>query len=200
MYSCKQTDSSHFQSSLEDSVEWLSPVSLKYSQIYSYIPYIDTLIHSLPLMLSSEGWSHRSAEIFQRNIPFGWNVRRCKSCFALRLSGVPAIKYLLCRGICVSTDIGWIAHVFFKNVKIVSQCKYFFFLFLPQGSAAVLQRPAENAEQIEVGKLGPSDYFGEWLSSSEHTFLCWNRTLTRSNENVHFFQKHFPEWTHVIMW
>ncbi|GFO23655.1 CAMP-dependent protein kinase type i-alpha regulatory subunit [Plakobranchus ocellatus] len=29
------------------------------------------------------------------------------------------------------------------------------------GSAAVLQRRSENEEQVEVGRLGPSDYFGE---------------------------------------
>lgn len=31
-----------------------------------------------------------------------------------------------------------------------------------QGSAAVLQRRSENEEFVEVGRLGPSDYFGEW--------------------------------------
>ena len=30
-----------------------------------------------------------------------------------------------------------------------------------QGTASVLQRRAENEEPVEVGKLGPSDYFGE---------------------------------------
>ena len=29
-----------------------------------------------------------------------------------------------------------------------------------QGSAAVLQRRSENEDQVEVGRLGPSDYFG----------------------------------------
>ena len=32
-----------------------------------------------------------------------------------------------------------------------------------QGSAAVLQRRSENEEFVEVGRLGPSDYFGEWV-------------------------------------
>lgn len=30
-----------------------------------------------------------------------------------------------------------------------------------QGSAAVLQRRSENEEFVEVGRLGPSDYFGK---------------------------------------
>lgn len=29
-----------------------------------------------------------------------------------------------------------------------------------QGTAAVLQRRSENEEFVEVGRLGPSDYFG----------------------------------------
>lgn len=33
-----------------------------------------------------------------------------------------------------------------------------------QGSAAVLQRRSENEEFVEVGRLGPSDYFGKnWI-------------------------------------
>uniref|UniRef100_A0A1I8JK81 cAMP-dependent protein kinase type I regulatory subunit n=1 Tax=Macrostomum lignano TaxID=282301 RepID=A0A1I8JK81_9PLAT len=35
-----------------------------------------------------------------------------------------------------------------------------FFIIL-EGVAAVLQKPSENEEAVEVGKLGPSDYFGE---------------------------------------
>uniref|UniRef100_A0A2K5MFE1 cAMP-dependent protein kinase type I-alpha regulatory subunit n=1 Tax=Cercocebus atys TaxID=9531 RepID=A0A2K5MFE1_CERAT len=35
-----------------------------------------------------------------------------------------------------------------------------FFIIL-EGSAAVLQRHSENEEFVEVGRLGPSDYFGE---------------------------------------
>lgn len=35
------------------------------------------------------------------------------------------------------------------------------FLFFSQGSAAVLQRRSENEEFVEVGRLGPSDYFGK---------------------------------------
>lgn len=31
---------------------------------------------------------------------------------------------------------------------------------LLQGTAAVLQRRSENEEFVEVGRLGPSDYFG----------------------------------------
>ncbi|RXN36672.1 cAMP-dependent kinase type I-beta regulatory [Labeo rohita] len=34
------------------------------------------------------------------------------------------------------------------------------FLFL-QGTASVLQRRSDNEEYVEVGRLGPSDYFGE---------------------------------------
>lgn len=35
------------------------------------------------------------------------------------------------------------------------------FFIITEGSASVLQRRAENEEPVEVGKLGPSDYFGE---------------------------------------
>lgn len=37
------------------------------------------------------------------------------------------------------------------------------FLFCLQGIASVLQRRSDNEEYVEVGRLGPSDYFGEWL-------------------------------------
>nr|VZH93466.1 unnamed protein product [Spirometra erinaceieuropaei] len=35
------------------------------------------------------------------------------------------------------------------------------FYIIIEGTAAVLQKPAENVEPVEVGRLGPSDYFGE---------------------------------------
>ncbi|XP_014787610.1 cAMP-dependent protein kinase regulatory subunit isoform X1 [Octopus bimaculoides] len=35
------------------------------------------------------------------------------------------------------------------------------FFIITEGTAAVLQRRADNEEPIEVGRLGPSDYFGE---------------------------------------
>lgn len=35
------------------------------------------------------------------------------------------------------------------------------FFIICEGQASVLQRRAENEEPVEVGKLGPSDYFGE---------------------------------------
>lgn len=35
------------------------------------------------------------------------------------------------------------------------------FFIITEGSASVLQKRAENEEPVEVGKLGPSDYFGE---------------------------------------
>lgn len=35
-----------------------------------------------------------------------------------------------------------------------------------QGCAAVLQRRSENEEFVEVGRLGPSDYFGKWSFSA----------------------------------
>lgn len=33
--------------------------------------------------------------------------------------------------------------------------------WLPQGTASVLQRRSPSEEYVEVGRLGPSDYFGE---------------------------------------
>ena len=38
-------------------------------------------------------------------------------------------------------------------------------MFVAQGQAIVLQRRNENEEQVEVGKLGPSDYFGKYKFS-----------------------------------
>lgn len=38
-----------------------------------------------------------------------------------------------------------------------------------QGSAAVLQRRSENEEFVEVGRLGPSDYFGKISAQSPFT-------------------------------
>nr|CAH8868646.1 unnamed protein product [Trichobilharzia regenti] len=35
------------------------------------------------------------------------------------------------------------------------------FFIITEGTAAVLQKPSESGEQVEVGKLRPSDYFGE---------------------------------------
>nr|CUU99375.1 hypothetical transcript [Hymenolepis microstoma] len=35
------------------------------------------------------------------------------------------------------------------------------FYIIIEGTAAVLQKPSENAEPVEVSRLGPSDYFGE---------------------------------------
>ena len=37
--------------------------------------------------------------------------------------------------------------------------KYVYVTF--QGSASVHQKKADNEEAVEVGKLGPSDYFGK---------------------------------------
>lgn len=34
-------------------------------------------------------------------------------------------------------------------------------LLCSQGTAAVLQRRSEDEEFVEVGRLGPSDYFGK---------------------------------------
>ncbi|CAH8573030.1 unnamed protein product [Schistosoma turkestanicum] len=35
------------------------------------------------------------------------------------------------------------------------------FFIITEGTAAVLQKPSESGDQVEVGKLRPSDYFGE---------------------------------------
>lgn len=37
-----------------------------------------------------------------------------------------------------------------------------------QGIASVLQRRSDNEEYVEVGRLGPSDYFGELLLTFSH--------------------------------
>ncbi len=38
------------------------------------------------------------------------------------------------------------------------------FFIIVEGRAVVLQRKTEDGEYIEVGQLGPSDYFGESTS------------------------------------
>lgn len=49
---------------------------------------------------------------------------------------------------------------------------------LLKGTAAVLQRRSENEEFVEVGRLAPSDYFGELCSDNYdyihhcHHFTC----------------------------
>lgn len=35
------------------------------------------------------------------------------------------------------------------------------FFIITEGTASVLQRRSDNEEYVEVGRLGPSDYFGE---------------------------------------
>ena len=39
------------------------------------------------------------------------------------------------------------------------------FYIITEGSASVLQRKSESDDPIEVGKLGPSDYFGKLPST-----------------------------------
>lgn len=41
-----------------------------------------------------------------------------------------------------------------------------------QGTAAVLQRRSEDEEFVEVGRLGPSDYFGESDRHKTLTNIC----------------------------
>lgn len=55
----------------------------------------------------------------------------------------------LCTCVCV---------IFFKGCDMPPLLCVFFPL---QGTASVLQRRSDNEEYVEVGRLGPSDYFGE---------------------------------------
>lgn len=45
--------------------------------------------------------------------------------------------------------------------------------FALQGIASVLQRRSDNEEYVEVGRLGPSDYFGQSPLSVFFFFLCY---------------------------
>ncbi|KAG3288706.1 cAMP-dependent protein kinase type I-alpha regulatory subunit [Ictidomys tridecemlineatus] len=47
-----------------------------------------------------------------------------------------------------------------QNIMVQGEPGDEFFIIL-EGSAAVLQRRSENEDFVEVGRLGPSDYFGE---------------------------------------
>lgn len=41
-----------------------------------------------------------------------------------------------------------------------------------QGIASVLQRRSDNEEYVEVGRLGPSDYFGESTKAFDSIWQC----------------------------
>lgn len=51
------------------------------------------------------------------------------------------------------------------------------FYIIVEGTAVVLQQRSEGDEPAEVGRLGPSDYFGE----SEFAFLSENFVLIRTD-------------------
>lgn len=59
----------------------------------------------------------------------------------------------------------------------LSWCCYCFF----QGSATVLKKPSPDAQPVEVGKLGPSNYFG-WLQCPLASFVVFVIKFNQSNE------------------
>lgn len=63
------------------------------------------------------------------------------------------------------------------RVLLTSLILYF---SVSQGKAVVLQRKTEDGEYIEVGKLGPSDYFGRsWYSGNVDTIeTTWHSMVT----------------------
>lgn len=68
------------------------------------------------------------------------------------------------------------------------------FCFSLQGTASVLQRRSDNEEYVEVGRLGPSDYFGEWLSADE-PLPVWHHTQRTIGQNYSYFH-HGPDVLH----
>lgn len=79
------------------------------------------------------------------------------------------------------------SHVLDTNrVKLVDPnwtvCVCFVFF---QGSAAVLQRRSENEEFVEVGRLGPSDYFGKKLKHYLWLNLCM--VLLQVKKKIQFY-------------
>ena len=112
----------------------------------------------------------------------------------------------VCHGIFTRLTYGILyIHIHVENVPLKSKQNYensiarflssimFTIVFL-QGQASVLQRRSENEDFIEVGKLGPSDYFGksDWLINSfimhlRHTFQRFNllmHHLERKNNTL----------------
>lgn len=57
----------------------------------------------------------------------------------------------------------------FCSVCLLLFCSHL--LCIPQGRAVVLQRKTEDGEYIEVGQLGPSDYFGKSISQQSVDFV-----------------------------
>lgn len=46
-------------------------------------------------------------------------------------------------------------------LEALPSCLSLFLSASAQGTASVLQRRSDNEEYVEVGRLGPSDYFGQ---------------------------------------
>ena len=46
------------------------------------------------------------------------------------------------------------------------------FYIIVEGHAVVTQKKTEESEQVEVGLLGPSDYFGTHTHTHTHTHTC----------------------------
>lgn len=73
-----------------------------------------------------------------------------------------------------------------------------------QGSAAVLQRRSEHEEFVEVGRLGPSDYFGKSrgvdyrpmdlpVSETVPSFTRWDRSADEPAPRRHRGRPRPPE-------
>ncbi|PAA93613.1 hypothetical protein BOX15_Mlig016081g2 [Macrostomum lignano] len=95
-----------------------------------------------------------------RRILMGSTIRKRKM-YEEFLSKVPILENLdLWERLTVADAL---ENVTFEDQKIVvrqGEAGEDFFIIL-EGVASVLQKPSENDEAVEVGRLGPSDYFGE---------------------------------------
>lgn len=75
---------------------------------------------------------------------------------------------------------------FYSLASLVSFISFsFFYCFYVQGIASVLQRRSDNEEYVEVGRLGPSDYFGEsFRGFSQHSTTYKNVFYYKAQLNV----------------
>lgn len=70
--------------------------------------------------------------------------------------------------------------------------------FYSQGTAAVLQRRADNEEPIEVGRLGPSDYFGKLIFLSSFTFATMAANIYKGTQLWPSSWIYSAQWNQMI--
>lgn len=130
-------------------------------------------IFTVIFLLIQEKWEEISAV-----------VSKYPRCFKLKEEGGPAVPMEQSGELCMNCEVVF-KEVIFKDWDIGTvisakqlipsgiRCFKWYQKFqllnccdLLKGTAAVLQRRSENEEFVEVGRLAPSDYFGEFCHDS----------------------------------